>query len=478
MDIKQFVAPHKEAVKFAREGDIKGVATELTSFLQRLIHEQGIQELPLDKVKIGVVISKVEEVLQELRTGKFGTLSIEFLGLKKEEIGSVKPKKDIGGSEERGREKNKPTAPKENPKKGSDADSAPFFEGSDESAPKYENEEPKIETDKDDKSAGGNFEPQTLDEFIGQKQTVRALKKAIEVAKIDGLKCIANKGGVLLLGNRGLGKSTIMRLVGKELGVKVEFFDASSLRNDVESRRRFDTFLERIARENQPVVIAVDEIHKLSDDLQSRLLVLLQDRVYTNLDKAGQTINLPIKEFTFIGATTEEHDILVTLLDRFKKGLICTLEDYAADELRQIIKGKVSYYKLTISEDAIAEIIKRGRSSIREIESFILGLRGEAVLEKQSEISKEMTLRYFEENKIYDLGLTAMDIKILEALEQAPSRTLSEENIASKVGVQLQDFQTNRKPYLIKIDFILSSNKGQTITEKGVEYLKLIGENN
>jgi|GEM_PF-4463852 len=321
------------------------------------------------------------------------------------------------------------------------------------------------------KKEAGFFEPQSLDDFIGQTQVVKELKEAIAVAKVDGQKHIAPKGGVLFLGNKGLGKTTLMELVAKELGVKCEFFDASGLRRDVSSRKSFDLFLERIAKENVPVVIAVDEIHSMPQDIQSRLLTLLQKRVYSNLDASGLAINLPIKEFTFIGATTEPQGLLETVYDRFNKGLICTLVDYTPEELKRIIDQKVSFYNLAITEGAKDEIVKRGRSSVREIESYILKLRGKAVLANKTEIDETLTGQFFEEAQIDKIGLYAKDIEILEALKSAPNRTLSEENIANKVHISLNEFQNKRKPYLVRKGFIVTINRGQCLTEKAVKYL-------
>ncbi|MCL2630377.1 MAG: AAA family ATPase [Firmicutes bacterium] len=311
------------------------------------------------------------------------------------------------------------------------------------------------------------FEPKTLSEFIGQSKTVRALKDAIAEAKMDGKKGIAGKGGVLFLGGKGLGKTTLMQLTANELGVKCEFFDASSMKNDVSSRRSFDLFLERIAKEGTSVVIAVDEIHALPMDIQSRLLTLLQSRVYSNLVN-GEAVNLPMPEFTFIAATTDEHGILETVYDRFNKGLICELEDYTVQELKYIIDGKAAHFGLRISDEAKSQIVPRGRSSLREIESYIIKLRQKAKLSGKTEIDENMTSELFSELGVDVNGLYAKDIEILEALESAPNYSLSEENLVSKVNLKLENYQKFRKPFLIRSGYIASSSKGQNITEKSI----------
>ena len=69
--------------------------------------------------------------------------------------------------------------------------------------------------------------------------------------------------------------------------------------NDVRSQRAVQKFLQRISQEGEPVVIAFDEIHALPKHIQTGLLTLLNDRVYSYMDENGVNHNLPIKEFTF-----------------------------------------------------------------------------------------------------------------------------------------------------------------------------------
>ncbi|MCL2621795.1 MAG: AAA family ATPase [Firmicutes bacterium] len=344
---------------------------------------------------------------------------------------------------------------------------------------KIETIEKKIETKKEDapkievvkKGEGVNFEPQSLSDLIGQTKTIRELREDIMVAKHDGLKCIANKGGILLTGNKGLGKTTIMDLVAKELGVPYKFFDAASMRNDVASRRVFDQFLENIARANKPVVIGVDEIHALPNDIQTRLLTLLAKRVYTGIDAVGDTFEMPIDQFTFIGATTDQQLLLEPLLDRFNKGRICNLEDYTMEELNKIIKLKFASFNFTVADDANREIAKRGRSSVREIESYILKLRGQAVIAGKTHIDMDLVNKFFKYSQIDENGLNQIDLVILNALLNAPKKTLSEENLSSKVGITQKIFVAQHKPYLFKRGYIAATNQGLTLTKDGMNML-------
>ena len=125
-------------------------------------------------------------------------------------------------------------------------------------------------------SADDDMTPQSLDDFIGQDDAVRILKEQIAEAKILGKKHLDH---IMLFGNRGLGKSTLMKIIARELGVRFEFIDCTSLMNDVRSQRDFNEFFQRISERGEPVVIALDEIHALPERLQSNLLTLVIARV-------------------------------------------------------------------------------------------------------------------------------------------------------------------------------------------------------
>lgn len=215
------------------------------------------------------------------------------------------------------------------------------------------------------------FAPDTLEGFIGQQHIVKVLLKEIAIAKAQGRKYLDN---ILLFGNPGLGKSTLMQLIAKALGVKFEWMDCSQYRNSQQSLKALQNFLMKVARDNEPVVIAFDEIHMLTDELQSSLLTLLNSRVYVSPpDVNGVVKRIPIDNFTFIAATTDDDKVLNTIKDRCLR-LKFQMVDYTPEELKRIYKNKVASKGLTISDEAIDACIPRSRGSIRYVNSFVDGL--------------------------------------------------------------------------------------------------------
>ncbi|MCM1130166.1 MAG: AAA family ATPase [Roseburia sp.] len=317
------------------------------------------------------------------------------------------------------------------------------------------------------------YTPESLKGFIGQAHIVKDLLKEVAIAKNEGRKHLDN---ILLFGNPGLGKTTLMKLIADELGVKFELLDCSQFRNSQQSLKALQNFFMRIARDNEPVVIALDEIHMLTDELQSSLLTLLNNRVYVSpLDVNGQCKRIPIEEFTFIAATTDDDKVLPTIKNRCLR-LTFQLIDYTLDELKQIYKNKVMSKGLTITDEAIETCIPRSRGAIRYVNSIVDGLNNALYNDEGVRISTnidlDLALAYFEEKGIDAIGLDKKDLEILNVIQQENSGVISADVLSARVGLETKKYLSEYERYLIKIGFISVSGRGRSLTDKAINYLK------
>lgn len=313
-----------------------------------------------------------------------------------------------------------------------------------------------------------SLEPQSLDDFIGQAHIIKILKDSIKVSRIKGVHHIDN---VLLFGRKGLGKTTLMKLIAKELGAQFEYIDAASFENSSSSQRSFQNFLINISELNKPVVIAIDEIHALPKSIQTSLLTLLNNRVYSYLDKKGVSHNIPINEFTFIGATTDSQDVLPTIKDRCSN-LTFYLRNYTYDELNKIFLNKFTFNNLVVDQNILDECIDRCRSSIRQVNDIVNGLTEKALLINSNKITMEMVDEYFKERNIDSIGLTVEDRKILNVIKEEPGGAVSEDTLAARVHLDVKVLKSDFEPYLLSIGFISITPKGRVLTQKALEYLE------
>lgn len=316
--------------------------------------------------------------------------------------------------------------------------------------------------------AESTFDPDSLEGFIGQQHVVRRILAEIKAASKRGERHLDH---ILLFGNRGLGKSTLMKLIAKKLGVRFEFMDCSQFNNDVASKRAIQKFFQNISRLDEPVVIGMDEIHALPKHIQTSLLTLLNDRKFVYLDENGVNHVIPIEDFTFIGATTDPQDVLLTVRDRCKN-LTFILEPYSTEDLRKILKNKFTAKGLKVTEGAVDLCVGRCRSSVREINSFVKGMDTLAINADTDLVNEAIANEYFAHTGIDPIGLTKKDLEILNALLENPTGVMSEDTVASRVGIDLKIYKSEYEPYLIYIGFIQITGRGRGLTEKAMAYLK------
>ncbi|MBR1677130.1 MAG: AAA family ATPase [Clostridia bacterium] len=336
-----------------------------------------------------------------------------------------------------------------------------------------DNEAPSVSPETVDENIIPSFEPTSLKNFIGQKHIVKAILKEIAIAKKEGRKHLDN---ILLFGNPGLGKTTLMKLIAKELGVDFEWLDCSQFRNSQQSLKALQIFFDRIAKNDVPVVIGMDEIHALNNDLQTSLLTLLNDRVFISpINTDGVITRIPIKEFTFIGATTDDDKVLGTIKNRCLR-LTFQMVDYSDEELKEIYKMKVASKGLTITDEAIATCIPRSRRAMRYVNMIVDGLNtalynddGERV---STHIDLQVALDFFSDVGIDSIGLTKKDHEILNTLYDSPEFSMGVDALASRVGLDINKYQSEYEKYLIKIGFINISGKGRSLTELAIKHIK------
>ena len=77
----------------------------------------------------------------------------------------------------------------------------------------------------------------------------------------------------------------------------------------------------------------------------------------------AQTINVPLKRFTLVGATTRAGSLSAPLRNRF--GLSYHLEFYTVDDLRKIIRRSAEFSRLSLMNPAVrkspaAPVARRG----------------------------------------------------------------------------------------------------------------------
>ena len=245
------------------------------------------------------------------------------------------------------------------------------------------------------------YRPQIFDDLIGQEVVAETIINSIKANKVPN--------AYLFTGIRGIGKTTIARIVAKtpnctngiENKCKVKCSNCEAITNsshidvlemDAASKTGVDDVRELIEfsrygpTSSKYKIFIIDEVHMLSKQAFNALLKTLEE---------------PPAYLKFIFATTEIKKIPVTVISRCQK---FDLSRIKSSELFKFIKGIKEKEGGKVSDDALKLIVKISEGSVRDA----LSLLDRALLTLDS--NKELDLKsaqnifgFFDKSQLIEL---------------------------------------------------------------------------
>ncbi len=197
--------------------------------------------------------------------------------------------------------------------------------------------------------------PQRLAEIIGQRAVAERLAISLDAAKKRG-EALPH---ILFDGPPGLGKTTFATVLHNELGVELNITSGAAL------DKKMDV-MPFLTNASEGSILFIDEIHRLPSTVEEFIYPVMEDfRVDVVLGEgmSARTINLRLKKFTIIGATTRSGMLSGPLRERF--AIHEHLEFYDTDELARIIAINAAKLRSTIAESAAWELAARSRGTPR-----------------------------------------------------------------------------------------------------------------
>ncbi|MBD3231236.1 Holliday junction branch migration DNA helicase RuvB [Candidatus Dependentiae bacterium] len=314
-----------------------------------------------------------------------------------------------------------------------------------------------------------SFEPNNFDEYLGQGEIKEKLKLYVKASKLRE----EQLDHLLLFGPPGLGKTTLAKVIAKELDINLKVTSAPIL-------ERSGDLVAILSNLQQREILFIDEIHRLPKNVEEILYSAMENFCVDMIIGQGagaKSIRLPLKPFTLIGATTRTSLISGPLQTRF--GIIERLDFYDAKSLAEIVIQSANFWKIKILPEAALIIGKRARGTPRIVKRILRRVRDFAQVYNFSNIDLEVVNKALDFLGIDEDGLNKLDRKVLtHIIKDFGGGPVGIETLAAMTGEDTQTLEDVCEPYLIRMGLLQKTTRGRQINPKKILFLrrKLLNE--
>ena len=307
-----------------------------------------------------------------------------------------------------------------------------------------------------------SLRPKTLDEYIGQDKVKDALSIYIKAAKLRK----ESLDHCLLYGPPGLGKTTLAGIIAKEMGVNLRVTSGPAIEKQGD-------LLAILTALNEGDVLFIDEIHRLSRNIEEVLYPAMEDfslDIIIGKGPSARSIRLDVPHFTLVGATTRSGQLTAPLRDRF--GVLLRLEMYTPEQLSKIVLRSAGILGIECDIEGALEIASRSRGTPRIANRLLRRVRDIAQVEFDGKITEKVARTALARFEIDELGLDDFDRKMLETIIlNYGGGPVGLETLAAAVGEEAITIEDVYEPYLMQIGFLSRTPRGRCVTPSAYEHL-------
>ena len=307
-----------------------------------------------------------------------------------------------------------------------------------------------------------DIRPQRLSDFVGQDNLKHNLAVLIGAARVRQ----EVLDHVLFYGPPGLGKTTLAMIIANEIGTNAHITAGPII-------KRGEDLIGVLTKLAKGDILFIDEIHRLSREIEEVLYPAMEDNVLDVLVGKGnrtKTVRIPLAPFTLIGATTRRGMLTPPLSARF--GATYRMDYYKLAALEEIVVRSARVLKVVIDKEGATAIAKRSRGTPRVANRLLRRSRDYAQFVYDGYITVQVVNEAMQLLGVDPLGLDWLDKKVLTTIIQKfDGGPVGLDTIAAAVSEEKDTLVDIVEPYLLQLGFLERTPRGRTATRAGYDHL-------
>lgn len=305
--------------------------------------------------------------------------------------------------------------------------------------------------------------PRTFADFTGQRALVDRLEvvvKAAQQRQEPAPHC-------LFYGPPGLGKTTLAHLVAHAMGAQLHIVSGPALDKPAD-------LAGVLSHLNAGDVFFIDEIHRLTKSIEEYLYPAMDNfslDVLIDSGTAARNIQVQLKPFTLIAATTKQGSIGAPLRSRF--GLVDRLEFYSDEELVQVLVRAARILHMQVCPKSARLIAKRSRGTPRLANNLLRWVRDYTQIKHNGVITESVVDEALTMVEIDAAGLDRMARRLLHTvIQQFNGGPVGLNALAMSLGEESATLEEVYEPYLLQQGFLRRGPRGREATQKAYTHLQ------
>ena len=317
-------------------------------------------------------------------------------------------------------------------------------------------------TGTNDEQLNAALRPQTLNQCIGSGDLLKKLTISIEASRMRN----EPMEHVLLHGPPGLGKTTLAYVIAHEMGTNIKVTSGPAL-------TKASDLIGILTNLEHRDVLFIDEIHRLSPAVEEYIYPAMEDYKVDFVVDSGmhsRTINLPLKPFTLIGATTRAGMLSPPMRTRF--GINHNLKFWPVEDLTDRCRMSAEMLKVDFDPDALEMLASRARGTPRIANRLFRRCRDYAQVKGTGKLTVPIVADALKLEGIDQLGLDDLDRRFLQTIiDIYKGGPVGIEAVAATLGEETDTLVDMVEPFLLQSGMLARTRRGRQITTKAAEHM-------